>query len=356
MMNYNASMIQTFEYYKVDPTTWHDTEQIYDISSCSIDHDSECDSIDSASFEMTNNVGECYIRPYLILKQNNEVERIPLGAYLVQTPDTNFDGVRSSVSIDAYSPLMELKEKYPDIGYAITKNTEILSLIPNLVRSNLRAPVKKIEKDEQLLYEDYVSELDDTWMEFIKKLLSNKTKYHICLDDNGAVYFDKNKSINKNGAVWNYAYKDDSILYPEISIREDIYGLPNKIEVIYNDDSNYLYSTVTNDDENSPLSTVNRGRVISYRQTNPSLIGVPTQTELDEYARKLLKNLSTITVEINYKHGYCPVRIGDIVCLDYPQAGLDHVKAKVTKQVLRCDVGCQVEETAVYTKKLWEGD
>lgn len=355
-MNYNASMIQSFEYYKVDPSSWQDAEKITDIISCSVDHDSESNTIDSASFEMNNNVGECYIRPYLILKQNKEVERVPLGVYLVQTPETNFDGVRGTVSIDAYSPLMELKEKYPDVGYSITKNTELLSLIPNLVRSNLRAPVKKISKDEQLLYDDYVSELDDTWMEFINKLLSNKTKYHICLADDGTVYFDKNKNVDKHGPVWNYSSNGSTILYPEINVKEDIYGLPNKIEVMYNDENNYMYSSVTNDNPNSILSTVSRGRTIVYRETSPSIVGVPSQEELDEYANAMLKKLSTISVEITYKHGYCPVRIGDIVSFDYPEVGLNNVKAKVTKQVLRCEVGCEVSETAVYAKKLWDGE
>jgi hypothetical protein len=90
-----------------------------------------------------------------------------------------------------------------------------------------------------------------------------------------------------------------------------------------------------------------------YRDTNPSLSGNPTQSQVDEYARNLLRELSSVEYTIAYTHGYCPVRIGDCVRFNYSRAGLNGIKAKVISQNIKCVPGCQVSEKAVFTTKLW---
>ena len=98
---------------------------------------------------------------------------------------------------------------------------------------------------------------------------------------------------------------------------------------------------------------MNRGREIVYREVNPSLAGMPSQRQLDEYATNLLKTLSSVEYTVSYSHGYCPVRLGDCVRLNYAKAGITDVKAKVINQSINCSSGCQVTETAVFTTKLW---
>ena len=114
-----------------------------------------------------------------------------------------------------------------------------------------------------------------------------------------------------------------------------------------------VFSRVVNDDSGSPTSTVNRGREIVHRVTNPSFVGEPTSKQVDEYANKLLSELSSLEYSISYSHGYCPARVGDCVRLNYAKAGLNDVKAKVISQTIKCQSGCSVSEKAVFTKKLW---
>jgi hypothetical protein len=74
---------------------------------------------------------------------------------------------------------------------------------------------------------------------------------------------------------------------------------------------------------------------------------------LQEYAEKILKEQSSIEYTITYTHGYCPVRLGDCVRLNYTKAGLKNIKARVINQQIDCKPGCQVTEKAVFTTKLW---
>ena len=355
MPDWSLSMQQTYEYYIVNPETWKDTRQINVVKSSTINRDSEAETLGSATFEVTESVGECYIRVYLITIQNGVKEKHALGTFLVQTPATNFDGKIRNISMDAYTPLLELKEKQPPIGYAIikSKNTEndesIMEHAYKLTQEATRAPVVPASCDTKLV-NDFVAETNDTWLSFISDLIKN-AKYKLALDELGRVLYAPEQDTASLQPVWTYDDSNSSILYPSISMDHDLYGIPNVVEVIYSNDSKQFYSKVSNDDENSPTSTVNRGREIIYRVTDPGFVGIPTSNQLDEYAERLLKELSTIEYTITYTHGYCPVRLGDCVRLDYKRAGLKDIKAKVISQSIKCEPGCPVTEKAVFTTK-----
>ena len=111
MPNWNESMQQTFEYYTVNPDTWKDDKQIKNIKSSNIVRDSTLETLGSASIDITESIGECYIRKYLVTNQNGVTEKHPLDVFLVQTPSSSFDGKIRNVTMDAYTPLIELKEK-----------------------------------------------------------------------------------------------------------------------------------------------------------------------------------------------------------------------------------------------------
>ncbi|MCC8049702.1 MAG: hypothetical protein LIP10_03450 [Clostridiales bacterium] len=350
-IDWTASMQQTFEFYTVDPNTWKDVDAVTTIKSCKIDRDSSQQTLGSASIDAKDTMDECYLRVYLIVIQNGLKYQVPLGTFLIQTPGISFDGKSQTVSVDAYTPLMELKENLPPIGYTIFKNTEIMDTAVSLTREHLRAPVVPAT-DTEVLSSDFVANVSDTWLTFLIDLIAN-ADYTYDLDELGRVLFAPDQDIASLQPVWKYNDDNSSILYPDVEDERDLYGIPNVVEVVYSTDTGYLYSRVVNDDPGSPISTVTRGREIVYRDSSPSLSGTPTQGVLDDYATSLLRDLSCLEHTITYKHGYCGVRVGDCVELNYERAGLSHVKAKVTAQSISCETGCPVEETAVYTTKLW---
>lgn len=351
MPDWSASMKQTFEYYTVDPGTWKDIKKLENVKSCTISRDSEVDTLGSATIDVTETLGECYIRIYLVTVQKGITEKHPLGTFIVQTPTSTFNGKMREVTMDAYTPLLELKENPPELGYSILEGENIMDNVYRLVREHARAPVVKTECTETL-YSDFVANTDDTWITFLKDLLAN-AKYTFALDELGRILFSPKQDTASLQPVWTFDDSNSSILYPEVSMKHDIYGIPNVVEVIYSNGGDYYYARVVNDDDNSPISTINRGREIIHRVTNPSMSGEPTEYQIKEYAEQLLKELSTLEYTLTYTHGYCPVRLGDCVRLNYEMAGLRNVKAKVTNQSIKCSSGCSVKETAVFTTKLW---
>lgn len=351
MPDWSSSMQQTFEYYLVDPGTWKDSKKLDTVKSCSITRDIETETLGSAVIDVTESTGECYIRVYLVTVQNGVTEKHPLGTFLVQTPSSSFNGKIRNISMDAYTPLLELKENQPALGYFLAKDDNIMEMAYRLTREHVRAPVVETECSTTLFY-DFVADPSDTWMTFLSDLVAN-AKYSFALDELGRVLFAPVQDTASLQPVWTYDDGNSSILYPDMSLDHDLYGIPNVVEVVYSNGTDNYYAKVVNDDPNSPISTVTRGREIIYRVTDPDLIGDPTEHQIDEYAEQLLSNLSSLEYTVTYTHGYCPVRIGDCVRLNYSRAGLDNVKAKVINQNIECTPGCKVTETAVFTTKLW---
>lgn len=351
MPDWSKSMEQTFEYYTVDPGTWKDTKKLDNVKSCTITRDSESDTLGSATIDVTESLGECYIRVYLVTIQNGVTEKLPLGTYLVQTPSSSFNGKVREVSMDTYTPLLELKENPPPLGYSILKNENIMDIAYRLTREQARAPVVQTECDDTL-YFDFVANTDDTWLTFLIDLIAN-AKYSYGLDELGRILFTPKQDTASLQPVWTYTDDNSSILYPDLTMDHDLYGIPNVVEVIYSNGAGHYYARAVNDDSNSPTSTVSRGREITYRVTDPDLSGDPTEKQIQQYAEQLLRELSSLEYTVSYSHGYCPVRLGDCVRLNYNRAGLTDVKAKVISQTIKCEPGCPVTEKAVFTTKLW---
>ena len=351
MPDWTSSMQQTFEYYVVDPESWKDIKLLDTVKSCSITRDAEAETLGSASFDISESVGERYIRVYLVTIQNGIKEKYPLGTFLVQTPSSSFNGKTKDVVMDAYTPLLELKENQPPLGYTVLKNEDIMSIAYRLTRDSARAPVVETESKTKLFY-DFVADPNDTWLSFLTDLIAN-AKYNFDLDEMGRILFSPRQDTASLQPVWTFDDGNSSILYPDMSMDHDLYGLPNVVEVIYSSGSNSYYAKVINDDPNSPTSTVSRGREIVYRVTDPDVIGDPTQNQIQEYAERLLRELSSLEYTVTYTHGYCPVRVGDCVRLNYERAGFTDIKAKVISQDISCEPGCPVTEKAVFTTKLW---
>lgn len=361
MPDWTKPMSQTFKYYVVDPGTWKDKTRLKTIKTCTIERDSSADTLGSASIELTDNnnefsniVGrnrECYVRVYLVTGQNGISEKFPLGTFLIQSTSTSFDGMVKTTPIEAYTPLLEMKDVPPPIGYSILKGANIMTNAYHIVREQTRAPVVEPTCSETL-YSDFVAEESDTWLSYTKDLVAN-AKYELGLDELSRILFLPVQDTASLQPVTTFDDDNSSILYPEISTSHDLYGIPNVVEVVYSKNNENFSARVVNDDPNSPISVQNRGREIVYRETNTDFAGTPTNLQIQKYAEGLLKSKSSVEFTVSYSHGYCPVRVGDCVRLNYERAGIVNVKAKVISQSISCTPGCKVTEKAVYTERFW---
>lgn len=354
MVNWHESRTNTYEFYVVDPNTWTDRRKLENVTASSITRDLNADTLGSASIEMNfEDMGEFYIRIYLVTIQNGMRERHPLGVFLVQSSSSKFDGKIMKPSYTAYTPLIELTDVQPPLGYFYPKRSEVMGSLSKIFEQYCRAPIVPSSSNKELLEFDFVSDSNDNWLTFSQALLA-RIKHHIEFDDMGKILFAPDQEVEMMQPIFTYTDDNSSILYPEISKSIDIFGIPNTLEVIYSGEDKILTAIAVNDDPDSIVSTVSRGRVVYQRVDNPDILAVPTQEDLDKYAEDLLKKKSEVECQISYQHGFNNVRIGDCVRLNYTRAGYVDVKGKVITQKINCDTECKVDETIAFKAKLWE--
>ena len=121
----------------------------------------------------------------------------------------------------AYTPLLELKENPPPLGYSILKNANVMENAYIISREHMRAPVVKTTNSEKL-YSDFVANTDDTWLTFVSDLIAN-AKYSLGLDELSRLIFVPDQDIESLQPVWPYDDGNSSILYPDISMDRDLY-------------------------------------------------------------------------------------------------------------------------------------
>lgn len=352
MPDWTRSMKQTFEYYIVDPGTWRDKTKISNVESCSITRDSEVNTLGSATITCEEDFSDNYIRCYLVTEQDGRIEKETLGTHIYQSPSIEYQSTRHSSSQDGYTPLIELDEKLPPYGYTIFSGEPIVGMTGRLIQEHARAPVI-FGTGEGTLVDDFVANTEDTWLTFLTDFIAND-KYHFGLNPDGRILLEKDQNTDALKPIWTFDDSNSSILFPDVTLARDLYGIPNVVEVVYSPpDGTAMFVRAENNDPASPTSIQNRGREIVFRDTNPSVVDTINEAQLHEYARNVLKEKSSLEYTLTYKHGYCPVRLGDCVLLDYKRAGLRRIKAKIIRQVINCTTGCTVQETAVFSKQLW---
>lgn len=351
MPDWTKSMQQTFEFYTVDPDTWRDVALLDNIKSCTITRDEDTDTLETATIDCDLVLSEQYIRPYLVTIQNGIKERFPLGTFLVQTPSEKYDGKVRSTTLDAFSPLLEWKDTMPPLGYTVRSGLNVLETAWDVGSEHIHAPVV-MATDETTMPFDFIAETDDTWLTYLGDLVLN-SGHQLALDELGRILFAPIQDIASLTPVWSYDDNNSSILYPDLTLERDLYGIPNVLEVVLSNNNINMFSRVENNDSDSPVSIPARGREVVKRETNPEISGNPTQSQLDAWTEQRLRNMSSLEYKVSYRHGYCPVRVGDCVNLNYNRADLRNVKAKVVSQTITCESGCPVEETAVYTIHMW---
>lgn len=357
MIDWHGGMTRTYEFWEVNPQTWLDSRKIGSITDASIVRDMDEDTCGHASFSSTDELPECYVRTYLIARQGDQHERVCLGTHMVQTPSVSFDGIVARCDADGYTPLIEMSEKYPPIGFTTKLTKNLAEYAREMCKNGTRAPLEGFESDESdpksMVRAVLVAENSDTALSFATTLLE-KANMHFEVAPDGTVGAFRNDDSFSMRPTYVFDDSNSSILLPDVSDGGDLFGIPNVVEIISSTSSGFAQGRAVNSDPASPTSTVSRGREIVYRDTSPDLGEHPTDSEAQAYAKKVLVEKSSVERTVTFSHAFVPnVTVGSCVMLDYERFGKPIV-AVIKSQDITCDKAMTVNETATYTVRMFE--
>jgi hypothetical protein len=312
---------------KVNPSTWEDEGEIL-ITGGKIDRDIESALIESANIETTEDLGELWIRLYLVAKQGDGAERIPLFTGLTSSPTRSLSGYNPSFSVDCFSVLTPCADRMLPRGWFAPKDGNGAAIIADLL-GIAGAEVETFEGGGTLTGA-IVAESGETYLSMAHKV-ADAIGWQIRIDGRGKIHvepYPDNPSVRFND--------DNDVIQPNIKDTRDWYSCPNVLRVTYES-----YAAIARDDDpESPLSTVNRGREIWAEEAAQLSSSAP----LAAYAQQRLKELQKPARKLEYVRRFMPnLRPGDLVSMNYPEIDIEG-DFRIDSQSLTLGYGCDTEE------------
>lgn len=326
-MNWSEGYESSYYCTVLDPYSWRDIDR-FEITGGQISRNTES-LIESANIECVNyNLGEQWIRIWLNTIQDGKAEHIPLFTGLSTSPMDNAEGVLVKNTLSCYSVLKPCSDILLPRGWYAPSGSGV-GVIKDLL--NTPAPVT-IDEDIPRLTRNIIAEAKETNLSMLHKILL-AMDLRIRILGNGEIQIKKQAvDISAEFGI------DNDCIEPSYTRKYDWYKCPNVFRANSGDES----VTVRDDDINSPLSTVNRGREIWEEEDSCEF---NTGETLYEYAVRRLKEKQLVAKKISYTRRYNPdVYVTDLVNIKYPQ--FDGVYL-VTSQNIELGYGATTTESAV---------
>lgn len=257
------------------------------------------------------------IQPFFLLKMpgDNWIEW-PLGIFLLPSPKRKDDHNKVYREIEAYDGNLILQQDKFSYAPYFAAGTKYIDAIKQILAG---AGITKIniEDSSEALQTDREWDIGTSRLTVINSLLKEIAYTDIWVDERG--YFTASKYVSPSIRAEEYLYKDDdlSIIYPEVEEDCEIFNVPNQWTVTAtNSETAPLSSTYTNDNPNSPTSTVNRGRTIS---ADPVTIDyVASQSALNDYVKMIADKDNQVNGEIDFNTALMPMHsFDDVLRLEY---------------------------------------
>lgn len=315
-MNWESGYTSTFYACYIDPQTWNDTER-FEIIEGSVERTS--DSLrQSASLKCTDydQTTERWVRIYMDAVQSGDVSHTPLFTGIATSPSRDIDGAVEERELECYSVLKACEDILLPRGWYVPAGRNAVLAIKSLLEVT-PAPVDGDEEASPLMQDALIAEDDETNLTMIEKIL-NAINWQMQIRGDGTIALSP-VSVDP---VAEFSPLVLDIVETSLSVERDWFECPNVFRATLNE----MSAVARDDDPDSPLSTVNRGREI-WMQDEADLSDDET---LAEYAKRKLKEAQAVAEKAKYQRRFLPdVNVGDVVRLDYPQIQGDY---RVTSQ------------------------
>jgi hypothetical protein len=202
------------------------------------------------------------LRPYMRLYTERGSLVYPLGVFLMSSPARKCVAGAINRTVDCYDKTQILEDDRFDTRYTVAKNTAYTAAVTNIItsagitQSNIVQSALETETDIEF-------PLGTSKLKACNDLLAAINYSALFADSHGYLRAIPYQDPTTRAIDAFFATDKVSIVQPGAQEELDIFFAPNKIvRYLENAERSYLISSATNDDPNSKLSTVSRGRTI----------------------------------------------------------------------------------------------
>lgn len=244
----------------------------------------------------------------------------PLGVFLLSSPSRTSTFYGEERSITSYGLIQILHDdKFTETytvqeGVLITDEVVAILASAGITEYNILSSDKTVPRTIQF-------EIGTKKVEAINHLLAMINYTPIYDDENG--YFTSTLYRPPTERSVDYIYKDDknSVILQGVEEELDLFGVPNTFIVVRtNAEEAPLKSVLVNENPNSPLSTISRGRpIVDYREIDD----IADQEALDAYTERVAFEASQVYGRIRWQSALMPFHsYGNVLQFDFGTLGI----------------------------------
>jgi hypothetical protein len=325
------------------------------VDKCSIDIDFDRSIITGAKFDIQHLADINYlsdlIKPWYNFVTNGITYTIPLGHYMLSSPQKKSDGNYVSRNIEGCDLLKALDQDKTIVSKSFSSGVNVVETIEGLLDDVGTWVNYSIEPSDETLSEDVSYELGKSTLFIINSLLNMINYYPLWVNGNG-VY---------KGVPWsdtpNISYEfidNDLSLYEEnVNLDVDYNDIYNRVIIINNqleENTEPLYKVWTMEDEglqDHPFSYTSIERYITKIFQSEAV----SQSYVDLRARRELRKMLEIEESVIFKHAFVTSRLndgipwqGDAYKFKNELLDLDYTY-KIVKQAYSLETGVTVNST-----------
>ena len=314
----------------VDKRTWNDASR-REITGGSISRSGsglrQSADIDCPGYEPGT---EQWIRVWLDVRQNGAAEHVAVFTGLACSPSIKRDGNIKEIPLECYSVLKPADDVMLQRGWYIAAGMNGAQMAASMLQEVIPAPVI-VEGSSPALQQAIIAEDGETVLSMVDKIL-DAIGWQLRIDGMGTVTL--REISDEPVATFGTDY---DIVETEIQIEQDWFDCPNVFRAVSDD----MTAIARDDSENSPLSTVTRGREIWMEETNCDM---NDGESIEEYSIRRLKEEQQKSTRITYNRRFHPdVMTGDMIRLNYPAQELQG-NYRVSDQTIQLEHGARTEE------------
>lgn len=314
----------------IDKRTWNDASR-REITGGSISRSGsglrQSADIDCPGYEPGT---EQWIRVWLDVRQNGAAEHVAVFTGLACSPSIKRDGNIKEIPLECYSVLKPADDVMLQRGWYIAAGMNGAQMAASMLQEVIPAPVI-VEGSSPALQQAIIAEDGETVLSMVDKIL-DAIGWQLRIDGMGTVTL--REISDETVATFGTDY---DIVETEIQIEQDWFDCPNVFRAVSDD----MTAIARDDSENSPLSTVTRGREIWMEETNCDM---NDGESIEEYSIRRLKEEQQKSTRITYNRRFHPdVMTGDMIRLNYPAQELQG-NYRVSDQTIQLEHGARTEE------------
>ena len=332
-MNYGAGFKATYYAAIIDPLSWTETDRL-NIKSGSVKRQKtglrQTADIEATDYDQTQ---ELWIRVFMDARQGEDITHEALFTGIVSAPEREVTGTAVNRPLACYSVLKPCEDIVLQRGWYAGAGENGAAVLRRLLTAS-PAPVV-VNGETPNLSDHIVAESGETNLSMIDKVL-DAIGWILSIDGDGTIEISPKPT--EPTIIMGTSTAD--IVETSFSITHNWYACPNVFRVTSGD----MEYTARDDDPESPLSTVSRGREIVKAEDDVTL---STDEGISEYAERRLKEEQQNIVSAEYSRVYVPdLNVGDNVKLVYPQISGEYV---VEEQNIELTYGGRTTEKVIRT-------